>query len=416
MIPRSVLALSATILLPAASGRGDDWPQFRGPTGQGVARESKLPLEWGPQRNVVWKQAIPGLGWSSPVVVGRRIYLTTAVPGAGNGGGPSLRALCLDARTGKELWNVEVLAPGPGVPRGHVKNSQASPTPIFDDGRLYVHFGHMGSACLDADGKVLWTQTELKYNPVHGNGGSPVLVDGKLVFACDGGDQQFVVALDRGTGKVVWKSDRKCTAFKPFSFCTPLVITVAGKKQVVLPGAEAVRAYEPADGKEIWRVRYQGYSVVPRPVFGHGLVFVCTGYDPPASLLAIRADGHGDVTDTHVAWSVKKAVPLTPSPLLDGDELYTISDNGFATCRDAKTGKVHWSKRLDGQFSASPLLAGGRLYLQSEGGKTFVLKTGTTFKELGRSDLGERSLASCAVADGALFLRTEEALYRIEEK
>jgi outer membrane protein assembly factor BamB len=416
MTPRCFLLLSATILLCAGPSGAGDWPEFRGPTGQGTVRDATLPLEWGPDKNVVWKHAIPGLGWSSPVVVAGRVYLTTAVPAAGQGGGPSLRVLCLDARSGKENWNVEVLSPGPKAPRGHTKNSQASPTPIFADGKLYVHFGHMGTACLDADGKVLWRQTKVNYDPVHGNGGSPVLVDGTLVFSCDGADDPFVVGLDAANGKVRWKTARKCDAFKKFAFCTPLVIDVGNKRQVVLPGSHAVCAYDPADGTEIWRVRYEGYSNVPRPVFGHGLVFVCTGYDPPASLLAIRPDGKGDVTETHVAWKVKKAVPLTPSPLLDGDELYLISDDGTASCLDAKTGTVHWSRRLGGRYSASPVLAAGRLYCQSEDSKTVVLKASKTFEELGRSEIGERTLASYAVADGALFLRTETALYRIGEK
>jgi outer membrane protein assembly factor BamB len=256
----------------------------------------------------------------------------------------------------------------------------------------------------------------VKYSPVHGNGGSPVLVGDSLVFSCDGADNPFVVALDRNTGKVRWKTERKVDVFKKFSFATPLVIEVKGKKQVVLPGSDVVCGYDPADGKEIWRVRYKGYSVIPRPVYGHGLVFVCTGYDPPSSLLAIRPDGTGDVTETHVAWKLSKSVPQTPSPLLDGDELYIISDNGFATCLDAKTGKVHWSERLNDTFSASPVLADGRIYFQSEKGRTYVLQAGKTYKLLGRSDLGERTLASYGIADGALFLRTESSLYRIEEK
>ncbi len=416
MSSRSFLPLSASVVLCVLSAHAADWTEFRGPTGQGQVREGKLPLEWSPTRNVVWKQAIPGLGWSSPVVVAGRIYLTSAVAAAGKSEGPSLRVLCLEAKSGRIVWNVEVFAPGASAPRGHTKNSQASPTPIFADGKLYVHFGHMGSACLDTDGKVLWQQTDVKYNPVHGNGGSPVLVEDKLVFSCDGADKPFVIALDRNTGKVSWKTTRTVTAAKTFSFCTPLVIEVKGKKQIVLPGSNAVYAYDPADGKEIWRVRYKGYSVVPRPVFGHGLLFVCAGYDPPASLLAIRPDGNGDVTDSHVAWTTNKRVPLTPSPLLDGDELYTLSDDGYASCLDAKTGTVHWSERLNDRFSSSPILADGRIYCQSEKGQTFVLQAGKTFKLLGRNEMGERTLASFAVADGALFLRTEGNLYRIEER
>ena len=412
MTPRFLLLFTLPIVLFTAPVRAGDWTEFRGPTGQGIA-DGKLPLEWSPTRNVVWKQAIPGAGWSSPVVVAGRVYLTTAVPQAG---GYSLRTLCLDAKSGQTLWNVEVVNQGATAPKIQSKNSHASPTPLFADGRIYVHFGHMGTACLNTDGKILWKQTDIKYSPVHGNGGSPALVDGKLIFSCDGGDKQFVVGLDSATGKVKWKTERAVEGGKRFAFSTPLVIEVKSKKQVVLPGANVVCAYDPADGREIWRVRYKGYSTIPRPVFGHGLVFICTGYDPPASLLAIRPDGSGDVTETHVAWTLKKSVPLTPSLLLDGDELYMVSDNGFASCVDAKTGTTHWSERLNDAFSASPVLAGGRIYLQSEKGKTYVVQAGKTYKELGRSDLGERTLASYAVAEGALFLRTETSLYRIEEK
>jgi outer membrane protein assembly factor BamB len=418
MTPRSFFPACATIVFCAGSAGAGDWTEFRGPTGQGVVSEGKLPLEWAPDRNIVWKQAIPGVGWSSPIIVSNRIYLTTAVQPAGKTGGYSLRTLCLDAKTGKEIWNVEVFAPGAGTPKGHNKNSQASPTPIFADGQVFVHFGHMGTACLDTDGKIVWKQTDVKYNPVHGNGGSPVLVDNKVVFSCDGGEKPFVVALDRATGKVAWKTDRTVKAVKTFSFSTPLVIEMKGKKQIVLPGSDEVCAYDPADGKEIWRVRYKGYSVVPRPVFGHGMVFVCAGYDPPSTLLAIRVDGTGDVTDTHVAWTMAKnqSVSLTPSPLLDGDELYMVSDRGNVSCLDAKTGKLHWTKKLEGGFSSSPLLAAGRIYCQNEKGKTFVLKAGKTTEELGQSNMTEPTLASFAVADGALFLRTESNLYRIEGK
>jgi outer membrane protein assembly factor BamB len=283
------------------------------------------------------------------------------------------------------------------------------------DGRhLYVHFGHQGTACLDLDGKVRWRNTELKYPPVHGNGGSPILAGELLVFSCDGGSDPFVAALERGTGKVRWKVPRGIDAFKSFSFSTPLLIEVNGAKQIVSPGSDAVMAYEPATGKEIWRVGYPGgYSVIPRPVHGHGLVFVCTGYESPR-LLAIRPDGRGDVTATHVAWRARQGVPHTPSLLLDGDELYMVSDAGFASCLDARTGREHWRKRLPGAYSASPLLAGGRVYFQNEAGTGVVVRAGKEYKELARNALDERTLASYAAADGALFIRTDRHLYRIE--
>lgn len=405
-----VLTLAlASCLVPQI--HADDWPEFRGPTGQGLLLKGKLPTTWSKDKNVVWKRDIPGKGWSSPIVVGGRVYLTTAVPG--DGSDQSLRTLCLDAAKGEILWDNEVFhQDGKHAPNIHGKNSHASPTPLLRDGKLFVHFGHQGTACLDLDGKILWRNTSLRYTPVHGNGGSPILVDDLLVFSCDGGDKRIVVALNVADGKVRWKTDRTVEASKNFSFGTPLLIEVDGHKQIVSPGSNVVSALDPADGKEIWRVRYNGYSLIPRPVYGHGLLFICTGYDRP-SLLAIRPDGKGDVTDTHVAWKTTKAVAHTPSLLLVGDELYMVSDAGIASCLDARTGKVNWQERIGGNYSASPLFADGKLYFLSEQGTGVVLQAGKEFKLLAKNVLDERSLASPAAADGDLFLRTEKQLYRI---
>jgi outer membrane protein assembly factor BamB len=402
--------------LAVVPGTGGDWPEFRGPDGQGHGKESGLPVVWGPARNVTWKVPVPGKGWSSPIVWKGRVYLTTAVSAPdGPPDALSLRALCLDSATGKTIWDQEVFREVPGSPRPHRKNSHASPTPLTDGQRLYVHFGYQGTACLDLEGKVVWENRELRFTPVHGSGGSPVLFDDLVIFSGDGSEQRFVAALEKATGKVRWKTDRPGDPPRKFSFSTPLVIDFEGRKQLISSASDMVLAYNPATGKELWKVRYDGYSVIPRPVFGHGLVFVCTGFNVP-TLLAIRPDGTGDVTDTHIAWSMKRGTPHTPSPLLVGDDLYMISDTGTATCLDAKTGEVHWQERIGGNFSASPLYDDGKIYLQSEDGVGTVLAAGKTFKRLGRNSLGERSLASPAAAEGALFIRTEKHLYRIAAK
>jgi outer membrane protein assembly factor BamB len=394
--------------------RAADWPDFRGPTGQGLGQGGGYPIRWSQTENVLWKQAVPGKGWSSPVVCGGRVFLTTAVPVTGAGpGDQSLRAVGLDAATGKLLWEREVFRQdGKTAPRIHGKNSHASPSPVTDGKRLYVHFGHQGTACLDTEGQIVWRNTDLRYQPVHGNGGSPILVGDALVFSVDGSDRQLVVALDCVAGRLRWRTDRKSDAFKKFSFGTPLVITVNGRQQVVSAGSGMVGAYDPATGAEIWRVRYDGYSLVPRPVYGHGLVFLSSGYDSPR-MLAVRPDGTGDVTATHVTWTERKGAPHNPSPLLVGDELYFVSDNGVATCLDAKSGQVHWRERLGGTYSASPVYASGRVYFQSEEGKGVVVEAGQRFVQVAVNELGERSLASYAAVDGTLFIRTEGHLYRI---
>jgi outer membrane protein assembly factor BamB len=405
----------ALFLLVAGVAWAEDWTEFRGPTGEGHARGS-LPTEWGPDQNVAWKQDIPGEGWSSPVIAANRVYLTCAVADARSATKEiSLRVLCLDAKSGRLLWNEEALRTDAGKARHHSKNSSASPTPVLDGKQLFVHFGHLGTACLNLDGKVLWRQTDLGYDPVHGNGGSPILVGDLLVFSIDGSDKQCVVALERATGKVKWQTDRKSKAARTFSFSTPLVIEVAGRKQIVSPASDVVTAYDPESGAEIWRVRYDGYSVIPRPVYGHGLLFLSTGYNSPV-LMAIRPDGKGDVTATHIAWTMTKNAPHTPSPLLIGDELYMVSDSGTASCLDAKTGAVHWSERLGGGFSSSPVEGDGKVFFQNEAGVGFVVKAGTTYELLAKNDLKERTLASYAAVDGALVIRTARRLYRIEKR
>jgi outer membrane protein assembly factor BamB len=418
VLPQTIKLTALFVVALGASVRAEDWPEFRGPTGQGLVSQGKLPTEWSDTKNVAWKQDIPGLGWSSPIVHAGRIYLTSSVPVANDDKvDQSLAALCLDAKSGKIVWQKEVFRQdGKTAPRIHRKNSHASPTPLTDGKRLYVHFGHQGTACLDFDGKILWRSTSQKYDPVHGNGNTLILADDALVFNGDGDDKQFVVALDRATGKELWRTKRQSDSSKKFSFCTPLLINVKEQKQIVSPGAGAVCAYDPATGKEIWRVLYgNGYSVVPRPVHGHGLVFICTGFDAP-ELLAIRPDGQGDVTKTHIAWTARKGVPLTASLLLVGDELYMISDLGVASCLDAKTGKVHWQERIGGAFSASPLHCDGKIYFQSEEGVGVVINAGKKFDLVAKNNIGERTLASAAAVDGVLFIRTEKHLYCIQAR
>jgi outer membrane protein assembly factor BamB len=395
-------------------GEAENWPEFRGPTGQGISQERDLPRRWSASENIAWKRPLPGQGWSSPVVHDGRVYVTLAVlPDGPEKENISLRAATFDAETGKPGWNVEVFSHTSDSPGIHTKNSHASATPVLRDGRLYVHFGHQGTACLDLDGKIIWRNNKLKYAPVHGNGGSPAIIDDLVAFSCDGASDPFVAALDRRTGDVRWKTPRKADRVKKFAFSTPLVIAVDGRKQIVSAGAGSIGGFDPTNGREIWRVNYDGYSVVPRPVFGHGLIYMSTGFDSP-EILAIRPDGTGDVTETHVVWRLSKGAPNTPSLLLAGDELYAVSDRGIASCIDAKTGQVHWQERVRGNFSASPLLADGLIYLQNEEGMTTILRAGKLFERLAENKLGERTLASPAPANGALFIRTEKHLFRVQ--
>ena len=407
----------------------ENWPEFRGPGGQGHAGDAALPIEWDVTTNVAWKQAIPGKGWSSPIFYDGRLYVTTSVSieradsesadnadsEAAENAAPLEQAMqlhCLDASSGEFLWESEVFRKDMGAI--HSKNSHASPTPITDGKRLYVHFGPYGTAALDFDGEITWSIQDNSYDPVHGTGGSPILSDGLLVFSCDGGDQAYVVALDCATGEACWKTDRPAAESHQFSFSTPLEITVDGGRQIVSPGSHGVSSYDAKTGREIWRVNYPNkWSIVPRPVLAHGLIFVCTGYSGPASLLAIRPDGTGDVTETHVQWQTEENVPYIPSPIVVADSIYMVSDAGVASCRDARTGDLHWRERLGGHFSSSPLFANDKIYFQSEEGECVVIQVGHTYQELRRNSLDELTQASYAVGQGAIFIRTLQQLYRI---
>ena len=415
-----------------------DWPQFRGPTAQGHSGTTGLPLHWSETENIAWKTPVEGCGWSSPVVLGNQVWMTTALPTLATpeetkrllaniplaipdskvARSITLKAVCLDRDTGRLLQSITLFEIDEPF---HIcaVNSFASPTPVAEPERLYCDFGSMGTACLDTEtGKILWKR-RLAIEHQVGPGSSPILHGEKLVLVRDGCDLQYVTALDKATGKTIWKTDRppidtKNTPHKK-AFSTPLIVESAGTEQMIVPGAYWIVAYNPDSGEPIWRASIApSYSNASRPVFGHGLTFVCTAYGKTL-LFAVYVDGKGDVSDTHIAWVERKQVPKCSSPILVADELYTVSDKGVATCRDARTGETHWSKRILGDCSASPVFAAGRLYFFGEDGRTTVLKPGKQFEQLAESDIEGRVMASVAIADRAFFLRTDTHLYRIQK-
>jgi outer membrane protein assembly factor BamB len=396
----------ASLLLVLTLASAQDWPQFRGPDGQGHAAGGGFPIEWSESKNVAWKVPVPGRGWSSPVAAAGRVWVTTAVR---TGRDTSLRLLAFDAASGAVALDVEAFRMR-GGDLLNPKNSHASPTPILDGDRVYVHFGAEGTAALSTSGDILW-KTTLGYESQHGNGGSPALVGDLLVVSCDGFDRAFVAALDARTGKVRWRKDRPEPHSQAYS--TPLAIETPSGPQVVSVGAYYTVAYDAPTGKEIWRVHYdEGFSNVPRPVYGQGLVVIATGFNQP-SLLAVRPDGRGDVTKTHVAWKLARGAPLTPSPLVDGDLLYVVNDAGIASGVDARSGQVRWQQRIGASVSASPVLAGGHVYVLDEDGRTTVLKADGSGDRVAVNVLDGPALASMAALSRSFIIRTGTHLYRI---
>jgi outer membrane protein assembly factor BamB len=419
---------------------GNEWRQFRGPDGQGHAEKVVgLPTTWSETENITWKTPVPGRGWSSPVFDGTTIWLTTAIENPLTGealekvrteklannplakqmsvlGSVTLEAVGVNADTGQIECEIELFTALNPEPI-HSLNSFASPSPVLDGKMLYCHFGELGTACIDTETqKVVWKNLLPSSHSV-GSGSSPVIYDNLFIVPCDGIDQQYVIALNKLTGKQVWKKSRPTLSGDDGelhkAFCTPLVVKVGTRDQVIIPGAQWVVGYDPRDGSEIWRVRYgDGFSNVPRPVVGHGIAYICSGYMSP-NLLAIKLDGQGDVTDSHVKFKVTKQVPAMPSPLLVDDQLYFISDQGVATCINAISGEQIWTKRISGNFSSSPLYAEGKIYFSSQEGKTTIIRPGTKYDEVAANSLDGQLMASMAVYDDSILLRSQSHLYRI---
>jgi outer membrane protein assembly factor BamB len=395
----------------------EDWTEFRGPGGGGAIKNEALPTEWSESSNVRWFSKLPGLGWSSPVVAKDRIYVTTAVAATSDPkelvGPQQLWLICLDSRNGNEVFARQVLEQDENAPKVHKKNSHASPTPVVEGDRIYLHFGHQGTTATDLEGNVVWTNRDHAYAPTHGNGSSPIIVGDLLIVTCDGGDEPCTLALDKKTGKQVWKTVRNVEADKKFSFCTPSLFRIDGKDQLVSPGSNVVQSLDPKDGRVIWSVQYDGYSVIPKPIMHQGLVFICTGFGP-TTLLAIDPTGQGDVTESHVRWRFKNTnVPKTPSLIAYRDQIIMTSDQGIGVAVDCKSGEEIWKLRLGGNYSASPLLNGDIIYFQSEQGDATVLRLGAEPVEIAKCTLPGRIFASFAVVENDLLIRAEEGLYRI---
>lgn len=404
-----------------------DWPQFRGPTGDGHAPKTTqgLPVVWSETQNVKWKTEIPHRGWSTPVVMNGQIWITTATLE-----GHEFFVLCLDANTGKILFYEKLFHcdnPEPLYNAVNV-NCYATPSCVIEPGRVYAHFGVYGTACLDTKTfRVLWKRNDLPCRHYRGPASSLVLFENLLILTMDGVDVQYLAALDKDTGKTVWKTNRSVRwndehintklardGDQRKAHSTPLIVNVNGQLQMISAGAKASYAYDPRTGKEIWRFQFpESWSAAPMPVYSNGLVLLISGLGK-TELCAIRPDGTGDITETHQVWRLDKGVAKTASPIVVDDLFYMVRDDGIATCLEVTTGKTVWSERLGGTFASSPVYADGRLYFFNQQGKGFVLKPGRACEVLATNTLEIGCMASPAVDGPALFVRTKTHLYRIE--
>ena len=422
----------------AASGKKAEWAQWRGPDGQGVSFEKGLPSEWGAAKNIAWKTAIPGRGHSSPIIWGKKIFLTTAIEGAeipgakppkhtfakedfvhpdwaGAGRLYALKVLCVERDTGKVLWE-RTAYDGPISDYRHRKNTYASATPVTDGRYVYTYFGTEGLYCYDLNGKQVWKTSPGYINQLGmGAGTSPILYENLVILQCDlrdDGEGSFLLALDKSTGKQVWRVART----HRYTWSTPVIVKTASRTELITSGAETIISYDPATGKEIWRCEGVESNAIPTPVIGHNLVIVSAGSQAKRAI-AIKLGGTGDLTNTpFIAWKYQKGTAYVPSPILFGDYVYLTTDSGILTCLDVKTGEVKYEGKrvpVPTKFTASPVAFDDKILLTSEDGDTFVLKAGPNFEVVRTNSLGEPIYASPAIAAGKIFIRGSNHLYCI---
>jgi outer membrane protein assembly factor BamB len=414
-----------------AGGRpaqGGDWPEMRGPSRDGhVQTEGDkplgLPLHWSETENIKWKTEIPFRGWSTPVVMGGQVWLTTATED-----GHDFHVLCLDAGTGRIRVNKILFHADNPEPLGNSVNSYATPSPVIEPGRVYLHFGSYGTACLDtATANVLWQRTDLPCRHYRGPSSSPILFENELIITMDGVDLQYTVALDKKTGRTLWQTNRS-VAFNDEdvpgeraklgdlrkAHSTPIIVTNGGQALLLSAGAKAFYAYDPRTGRELWMVHHADYSPAPRPLFQNGLAYFVSGMSK-TELFAIKVNGRGDVTDTHVAWRRKTHIGKFASPILVDGLIYSVAEQSFLTCLEAASGEVVWTERIGGSYEASPVYADGRLYFFDVEGVTTVIKPGRACEIVATNKLDDGLMASPSVAGKAFYIRTKTHLYRIED-
>lgn len=412
---KRLICMFAAFVVPAAL-HGENWPGFRGPTGQGTSSEKGLPTEWSRTSNVAWRTEIPGEGWSSPVIYGDRVFVTTSVDA-----GVSCRVLCLNRVTGKVLWNKEVIQQTPK--RKEKRNSYATPTPVTDGKQVYVAFGDGTVAALSMKGDVVWANRDFKYYSQHGLGVSPRLYRDLVVIPFDWSsegedkkvgwqkpwDKSVILAFDKKSGKVRWRGQR---GLSRIAHVTPNFLRQNGEDQLISAAGDVIQGFNPANGERVWWARSQGEGVVPSVVIGDGLIFTASGFEKP-TIRAVRTGGRGDVTQTHIAWEQTRNVPSVPSFVYVKPYLFTVTDAGIAACLKADTGEVVWQERIGGTHAASPIYADGKIYFLSMEGESAIIEAKPEFKLLARNTIAEYCQASPAVSRGQLFIRSEKALYCI---
>ena len=396
----------------------EQWSQFRGHYGNGIIKSTSAPINWSENTNIDWKTPIHDRGWSSPVIWNDQIWMTTATKD-----GNKMYAICVNKLSGKiehDLHVFDVKSPQAITN----ENTYASPTPVVEEGRVYVHFGTYGTACISTkDGQILWKRRDLNCDHEIGAGpaSSPFIYNNFLIFNVDGRDVQYVIALNKETGETAWKTNRSVDfsdvqVNQRKAYGTPFIIPRGNTNQMVSIGAKGVYSYDPENGKELWKAEHRGWSIAPRPVYGEGLVFTMIDRDRP-EMWAINPNGSGDITETHIEWKETKRMPPRASPIIIKGLLFVVDRNGYISCIEAKTGKSIWQKRMKGRFSASPILANNLIYFFNEDTVCTIIKPTRELEIVAENKLSDDKLmATPAFDENSIYIRTEKKLTRIVKK
>lgn len=414
---KGFILISITLASCLVIEANEQWSQFRGHYGNGIIKSTSAPINWSDNTNIDWKTPIHDRGWSSPVIWNDQIWMTTATKK-----GNKMYAICVNKLSGKIEHDIHVFdVKSPQAITN--ENTYASPTPVVEEGRVYVHFGTYGTACISTkDGQILWKRRDLNCDHEIGAGpaSSPFIYNNFLIFNVDGRDVQYVIALNKETGQTAWKTNRSVDFSdvqinQRKAYGTPFIIPRGNSNQMVSIGAKGVYSYDPENGKELWKAEHRGWSIAPRPVYGEGLVFTMIDRDRP-EMWAINPNGSGDITETHIEWKETKRMPPRASPIFFKGLLYVVDRNGYISCIEAKTGKSIWQKRMKGRFSASPILANNLIYFFNEDTVCTIIKPTRELEIVTENKLSsDKLMATPAFDENSIYIRTENNLYKIKE-
>lgn len=416
-------ALFLFFVIQPAESQQDNWTHFRGSDLNGISADQKAPVSWNDSTNIIWKANIEGSGWSSPIVFGNQVWVTSA-----SDNGKQMWGICLDFNSGKQIYKIDLFQPD-SVQSKHSINTYATPTPCIENGYVYFHFGTYGTTCIDTNnGKVVWKRTDLNCDHVQGPGSSPILYKNLIILHLEGVDVQYLIALDKNTGKTVWKTNRpievyeKLTPIGKKAYITPIIVNVNGKDLLISNGSAVCIAYNPENGEEVWRFVEGEDSTIAMPITENGIVYFYPGFVTPTDgekyteLLAVNPDGKGDITNTNVLWRFKSPILQLLTPLIKNGLIYTIDTRNMFFCLDAKTGQEVYSMKLKQKYNSSPVYAGENIYFTSVKGETLVLKAGNRLQVIAENKLPGEVYATPAILRNSILIRTDKQLYRIGMK